>query len=229
MNIELMKHPRASTFSLALGLAVGLLMAASNVQAQTVYRIVGPDGKISFSDQPPANANSKATNAMTGAAVGRGNPTLSYELRQVVGKFPVTLYTSSDCAPCNSARNLLMQRGVPFTERTINTDLDNAALKQRSGDASLPFATIGQQQLKGFSDSEWVQYLEAAGYVTGNKLPAGYRNPEPTPLVAVTKAPAASEVDANKVAADKAAEAARARAQRATPPDTTSNPAGIKF
>jgi glutaredoxin len=231
MYIDKMNSLQATAIRVTFALSAGLL--AGSLQAQTVYRIVGPDGKISFSDQPPISTASQATNAKTGATVvGRNNPALSYELQQVVNKYPVTLYTSADCGPCNAGRNLLMQRGVPFTERTISTELDGAALKQRAGETTLPFATIGQQQLKGFSDAEWVQYLEAAGYVVGNKLPAGYRNPEPAPLVAISKTPVAAEGDSTKAAADKAekAQAARAaRAQRATPPDTTSNPAGIRF
>jgi hypothetical protein len=31
----------------------GLLLAALSLHAQQVYRIVGPDGKVTFSDKPP--------------------------------------------------------------------------------------------------------------------------------------------------------------------------------
>ena len=47
-----MKHP---TIACLLGTAA-LLCLASSVQAQTVYRIVGADGKVTFSDKPPVNA-----------------------------------------------------------------------------------------------------------------------------------------------------------------------------
>ncbi len=78
--------------------------------------------------------------------------------------FPVTLYTAAHCAPCASARNLLVSRGIPFTERTVGSNEDIEALKRLSGNTSLPFGSIGNQQLQGFSDSEWTQYLNAAGY-----------------------------------------------------------------
>jgi len=38
-------------------LAVLMMVAASLAQAQAVYRTVGPDGKIVFSDKPPVDAN----------------------------------------------------------------------------------------------------------------------------------------------------------------------------
>lgn len=204
----------------AATLAIG---ASINLQAQTVYRIVGPDGKVSFSDRAPVNANSQATSAQTGAIVTPSNPALPYDLQQLVGKYPVTLYTSNGCTPCSAGRNLLMQRGVPFTERTINTAEDNTALQQLSGDTTLPFATIGRQQLKGFSDTEWVQYLEAAGYPSASKLPGGYRNPPPSPFVTAVKAPPKAENASSENAARPA------RAQRTPRAESPPNPAGIRF
>ncbi len=38
-----------------------LAFAAASAQAQTIYRIVGPDGKVTFSDKaPPASSKDKA-------------------------------------------------------------------------------------------------------------------------------------------------------------------------
>ena len=120
-------------------------------------------------------------------------PTLPYELRQVVQRYPVTLYTRDDCQPCDAGRSLLTTRGVPFAERTVKTNQDNEALQRLTGQNSLPLLTIGSQQVKGFLDSEWTQYLDAAGYPSSSRLPSGYRVPPATPLVAqVPAAPAAA-------------------------------------
>ncbi len=219
------RPPHAMQYPLGTWLLCGAaaIVTSASLQAQTVYRIVGPDGKVSFSDRAPVNANSKATNAQTGATVTQSNPALPYDLQQVVGKYPVTLYTSNGCIPCNAGRNLLLQRGVPFTERTIGTAEDSTALQQLSGDTTLPFATIGRQQLQGFSDTEWVQYLDAAGYPSASKLPGGYRNPPPAPLVAAVKA-------SPKVENASGENTARpARAQRTPTADSPPNPAGIRF
>ncbi len=208
-------------------LLASLLMAvvSVNAQAQSVYRIVGPDGKVTFSDRPPADASAQPART-TNAGPAAANAALPLELRQVTTRFPVTLYTGSDCAPCNSARNLLTSRGVPFTERTVSTNEDIAALQRLSGNSSLPFGTIGGQQLAGFSDTEWTQYLDAAGYPKQSQLPATYRALAPTPLVAIKAAVPASAASAPP---------ARAAAERTRPPvpvnegPTPSNPAGIRF
>lgn len=209
-------------------LLASLLMALVSAQAlaQNVYRIVGPDGKVTFSDRPPADAASAQPARTTNTGPAAANASLPFELRQVANRFPVTLYTGSDCAPCVSARNLLTQRGVPFTERTVSTNEDIAALQRLNGNSSLPFGTVGGQKLAGFSDTEWTQYLDAAGYPKQSQLPANYRQPAPTPLVAVKAA---------EPAAAASAPPAGAAAQRQRPPapvnegPTPSNPAGIRF
>jgi glutaredoxin len=152
------------------------------------------------------------------ASAGGGLP---YELRQVVQRYPVTLYTSEECGPCAAGRSLLVTRGVPFDERTIKSNEDVAALQRLSGQNSLPLLAIGAQQLKGFSDAEWSQYLDAAGYPKSSQLPAGWRNGSAQPLVA--QQPAAEPAPA------AAAPAPAAEVPAAASGPTPSNPAGIRF
>jgi glutaredoxin len=201
--------------------ATGLLVTAS--QAQQVYRIVGPDGKVTFSDKPPPAATAaRVTSAAGVGGAAPGGSALPFELRQIASKYPVTLYTSSSCGPCGSARNMLNARGVPFTEKTVNTAADSQALQRISGDNALPFATIGGQQLKGYSDAEWTQFLNAAGYPATSTLPAGYRQAAATPLVVVAAPPPATAT-----AGTGNQEAERPAPLPVQPPP--SNPAGIKF
>lgn len=169
----------------AVGLVMGL--ASATVLAQGVYRIVGPDGRVTYSDQPqPDQASARSIdNAAKTVAASANNAPLPFALRQVVSRYPVTLYTSTDCAPCNHGRNLLHSRGVPYVEKTINTQQDAEALQRISGATSLPFLTIGTQQIKGYSDTEWTQFIDAAGYPRQSILPANYQRPAASPLVAV--------------------------------------------
>jgi glutaredoxin len=148
------------------------------------------------------------------------NSALPFELRQVVQRFPVTLYSSSNCAPCASGRGMLVARGIPFAERTVNTNEDTEALMRLSGENSLPFLTIGGQKIKGYSEAEWAQFLTAAGYPSSSALPANFRNPPPGPLVVVQKP------EAPKPAAEPKPEAPPPAARAS---DKTSNPAGIRF
>lgn len=207
--------------------ALCLVAAASTpvvVNAQQVFRIVGPDGRVTFSDKPPAEPLAKSSTQGAQQSGPASGGVLPFELRQVVGKYPVTLYTGTNCGPCGAGKAFLMSRGVPFAEKTITTNEDIDALTRLASDASLPLLTVGSQQLKGYSDTEWSQFLDAAGYPKTSQLPASYRQAPPAPLVALQRQASPS--------AAAAATAEPVRPAVVTPPSApsnTSNPAGIRF
>jgi hypothetical protein len=213
-------------------LATSLLLAwaAGSVQAQAVYRIVGPDGRVTFSDTAPLAGASATTPGS--ASSGNATSNLPYLLRQVASRYPVTLYTGGACGPCDTGRNYLRARGIPFAERTVTSPDDVAALQRMSGDAGLPFLTIGSQQLKGFSDAEWGQFLDAADYPKTSQLPAGYQHPAATPLVTVERAgPAANDTARAAPSSSPGVETVNTRPRPVPAPKAPvdPNPAGIRF
>ena len=211
---------KQTTTAFLLGSAA-LLYTLGMAHAQAVYRIVGPDGKVTFSDKPPVNATQgKIAATGTGAAAASSGSTLPFELRQVASKYPVVLYTGAQCAPCETGRSLLTSRGVPYSERTITTNEDRVSLQRLTSDTTLPYLTIGGQKIKGFNDTEWTQYLDAAGYPKTSALPPGYRNVPASPLVAVAAAVKPPE---------KPSAPAAEPAYQPPPSTNPSNPAGITF
>jgi len=212
-------RPRHAALLAAAAVLALLPVLAS---AQGIYRIVGPDGRVTFSDKPPtssekATALSPSGRSSDGGAAGE----LPFELREAMNRYPVTLYTGDNCEPCGAARSLLNRRGVPYTERTITTAQDIEALKRLGMEATVPTATIGGQRLKGYSEGDWSDYLDAAGYPKSSRLPSGYRNAAASPLVSVPDAPAAPA--ARPAAAPPATPSAPA------PGPTPDNPTGIVF
>jgi glutaredoxin len=186
----------AASLARTLGGVVTLWAAAGPalVLAQPIYRHLDRNGQVVFSDQPPAAGVQplapSGASALDGiACVERDRITL-HDLPQVMQRYPVTLYTRDACEPCDAGRALLAARGIPFDERQVRTVADSDALQRLSGQNVLPLLSIGAQQLKGFADTEWSQYLDAAGYPRSIALPAGYRRPAAQPLVALTPAPA---------------------------------------
>jgi glutaredoxin len=209
--------------------AITALLALLPVLAasQAIYRIVGPDGRVTFSDKPPAG-NEKATSLGPGGRATQGglpSGDLPLELRQVVSRYPVTLYSGDNCPPCDDGRTLLNSRGIPLTEKTVRTSKDAEALRATTQQQSLPVLTIGGQVLKGYSALEWGQYLDAAGYPKTSQLPSSYRNPPATPLVPLAEAPTPPS------AASSPTEQPAAPQNPPPPPlgPTPSNPTGIIF
>ncbi|RUP30957.1 MAG: glutaredoxin family protein [Curvibacter sp.] len=207
----------------ALLVAGAGLLAGAPAQAQQVYRIVGPDGKVTFSDRPPEKPDAKVATVRGGGSQAEANSTLPAELRRIANQYPVTLYVTRDCDVCNAGRQLLVGRGIPFAEKTISSNADIAALKRLTGSDSLPSLSIGSQSLRGLQEGEWNSYLDAAGYPAQIPLPATYRRPSPEPLVPGGDAPAKQPSEAKP----------KAKPQPDLPVvprrATEHNPAGLQF
>lgn len=191
--------------------------------AMAQYKVVDANGRVTYTDKPPVTDNAKVVNLgrSAPAAADGGDLGLPFELRQVAARYPVTLYTGASCTPCEAGRQLLRQRGVPYTERQIVTDEDSAALERLSGGRTIPSLSVGSQALRGFNPTDWSSYLDAAGYPRESRLPRSWQPPAATPLVA--RAPAAP-ASAPQVAAEPPRPAAPAPAPAADAP----NPA-IRF
>ena len=173
-------------------LVSGLLCAGVSAPALAQYKVVGPDGRVTYTDRPPVDRPSQAVKSSGTAA---GNVDLPYALRNVVARYPVTLYTGTSCAPCDAGRNLLKSRGIPFTEKTVNTSDDARALQSREGTNQVPVIRIGSKQIAGYEQGEWTSYLDAAGYPSESALPPTYRHPAATPLAPVAAPKPEPEAD----------------------------------
>lgn len=162
-----------------------LLLAAFPATAQ--YKVVAPDGRVTYTDRPPADGSARITEIGRRAPVPPPAPSgapLPVELQRTAERFPVTLFTADNCAPCDSGRAMLQQRGVPYTERQVVSVDDVAALERTVGGRTVPALTVGGQALRGYSVSDWTSYLDAAGYPRDSRLPRGWAPPPPAPLVA---------------------------------------------
>jgi len=163
-------HPLVRTLVLT-----GLCTLTSVAQAQ--YKSVGPDGRVTYSDQPPPG------DARVVEQRSFGQPPASYtlppEVQQAVSSAPVTLYTTDKCEPCDRARAFLRGRGVPFTEKYVKTDDEIKLFRAISPDGSIPLATIGARKQTGFEAGAWGAALDVAGYPTEIKLPVNYKDPVP--------------------------------------------------
>ncbi len=176
--------------------AVAMLLCGAAVGAMAQYKIVGPDGKITYTDKPPTPQDIRVDNGSGPSSSGGSFP---YETRQAMAKYPVALYNSRGCSACDSARQALRQRGVPFKEYSVLLDADIVAAQARFGsNVAFPVITIGSQTMNGYSSNDLQSYLDAAGYPAQARL-AGYNWPPATPL-APRAAPVATAPEAASAA-----------------------------
>jgi glutaredoxin len=173
-----------------LALALVLAMGASNASAQ-LYTWKDAKGVTHVTDQPPPENLPGKSAAVKGAALrSASQPSLPYALNEAVRRNPVTLYTTSSCEACDQGRALLQQRGVPFSEKTVNSNEDQQKLKAAGSDARLPLLVVGSNKVIGFEAVSWQDALSAATYPLQSRLPAGWRQ---APALAAAPAPAEAE------------------------------------
>lgn len=147
------------------------------------YKIVGPDGHVTYTDRPAIEAGGNVSKLQRSGVIAEPAATpLPIALRRAAERYPVTLFSAADCAPCDAARGLLRQRGVPFTEKLIVSEDDAQAMEQALGARTVPSLTIGKQALRGLSEAEWAAYLDAAGYPRESTLPKTWQAAPAVPL-----------------------------------------------
>ncbi len=169
-------------------LAAAGCLAACGAMAQQ-YKVTGPDGRVTYTDRPPVTQNSRVQ-PLTAAGLPAPQQTLPAVLRDAAARYPVTLYTASDCSACDMGRNYLRQRGIPFAETTVNSAEDSAAFRQRfSGVGSVPLLMVGSQRLESFDQAAWSGYLDAAGYPKTSALPPGFVTASAAPMAPIAADP----------------------------------------
>lgn len=169
--------------------AMALLTVCGAADAQ--YRWRDESGQVNYGDFPPSDARDLTrVDSRAPASETDSSTALPFELRRAKAQYPVTLYSSDACAPCERARVFLRQRGVPFSERFVEKPDDGVELKRITGMEQVPVVTIGREVLGGFRPSDWSRALDLAGYPAESKLPAGYAGEPPRALISRASGPA---------------------------------------
>src|SRR5271168_3034262 len=117
--------------------------AATAPGAQTMYKSVGPDGRIVYSDRPPVEGRLEATikfEHLPSSPLPASTSSYLEQLRKTgpatsTGAAPkgVALYSASWCGFCKRAKAYLAASGISYQEFDIDTEDGRAAFAQAGG------------------------------------------------------------------------------------------------
>lgn len=165
---------------------IAVVLAAQAASAAQLYRWVDDKGRVEWRDTPPP-ANARKVERRTIESSVIETSTLPYSVQQAVRNFPVTLYISNCGEGCDKARAHLTRRGVPFSQKNPQDDVEGYK-KLTNGGMEVPLLYIGKEQLKGYLETGWDSALDNAGYPR-QPVP-GYAAPKPPAPPAAKPAPA---------------------------------------
>jgi len=150
---------------------MALLTAGPAAGEDKMYKWVDEDGNVTYQDRPPPEASDQM---QTFGGSAETDPAAA--LQDVA----LTLYTKQQCDACDLVRELLNERGLPFTEKNAGTDAEvQAELKELAGVLAVPVLAIGDRVLAGYNRDLILSELVEAGFPIG---------PESTPAQARLKA-----------------------------------------
>lgn len=165
-------------------LAAWLAAASMPLAAAPLYQWKDAQGRTVYSDQPPPpNIRNAQQKSFKGSVIESGESYATHSARE---KYPVTLYASACGTPCDDARKLLTERGIPFSSKDPQASPEaQAELKKLTGQLRVPVLVVGSEKLSGFETGEWQSALDRAGYP--KSAPPGRK---PAPAAAPAPAPA---------------------------------------
>jgi glutaredoxin len=137
--------------------------ASTPIAAAQLYQWKDAQGRAVYSDQPPPpNVRSAQQKSFKGSVIEGGEP---YATKVAREKYPLTLYASACGVPCDQARQLLADRGVPYSSKDPQASPDaQADLQKLTGKLNVPVLVVGSDKIEGFETGKWQAALDSAGY-----------------------------------------------------------------
>jgi glutaredoxin len=134
---------------------------AGSPLAQNFYKSVGPDGKISYSDRPPAEGRSAKAmkfDNLPSSTLPASASTYVEQLKRLQASMvtkpsadEVILYSAVWCTYCKVAKNYLTARGIAYQEFDIDSKEGMASFANAGGGKSVPLLLAAGQRVQGFS------------------------------------------------------------------------------
>ena len=165
-----MRIPRTAVCVLSFALA-------TPASAETVYKVVGPDGQVTYSDKPPADPTRKANTLEFRNLPSSPLPThvlrfreqleKSAESRIAAARTPspgtVNMFTASWCAHCKRAKAHLAAAQIAYVEYDIESVDGMRAFIGAGGSGGVPLLVAGERRIQGYSAPAYDRLASAIG------------------------------------------------------------------
>lgn len=161
-------------------LAAACCAISTPVTAETLYKTIGPDGRVEYTDRPPADGKAaKTLNFADLPATPLPDSVLRYREQLQKGmqnrlanagkRGGVQLFSAAWCGYCRKAKSWLDGRGIAYTEIDIDTPDGGMAFAQAGSASGIPLLLAGEQRVQGFSAAAYESVFRAAKAGAGTR------------------------------------------------------------
>lgn len=137
----------------ALGLS--LLFFGMGAHAE-VYKVVGADGRVSYTDKEPTPAEKSEKLKLQ---TYRGAPSVS-STNDAVKR--VTILSAQWCGVCTRAKAYMKSRNIDFEEWDVDKSDYARAKMNELGAKGVPVILVGKRKMTGFSEEGLEELLKSA-------------------------------------------------------------------
>ncbi len=113
-----------------------------------IHRWVDENGKVHFTDKPPANVESSVIKVRINTYESPKIVNLSSELQK---KDKVVMYSASWCGYCKKAKAYFKKNKIAFKEYNIEKSKKGKREYDALGGRGVPVILVGNKRLNGFS------------------------------------------------------------------------------
>lgn len=151
-------------------------LLAGPALAATLYKSVGPDGRVSYSDQPPANGQVQKTLSFTELpssplpeAVLRYREGLEKGVQKRLEELArsrsatLQLFTAQWCGYCRQAKAYLAEKGIGYSELDVDSTEGQQAYAALGRGSGVPLLAWKGERLQGYSRGSYDQFLQRLG------------------------------------------------------------------
>lgn len=143
------------------GFLVSGLVLSVGLQAQSLYKSIGPDGRVVYSDRPPSEGRLDKVMKFANLPSSNLPASASSQLEQLrkqkanqqsaVQDDRVVMYTTSWCGYCKKAKAYLASKRISYQEFDIETQQGMAAYAQAGGSGGVPLLLYRSERVQGYS------------------------------------------------------------------------------
>jgi glutaredoxin len=152
-------------------LLIACLLSLGHANA-AVYKAIGKNGKVDYTDEPPADATSaKELRIQSYSGPAQQGALNAHEDWQAIlkrpalsnsGPPPIVMFSTDWCGYCKQARQYMRSKNIAFSDRDVEKDKSAQAQYARLGGRGVPYFVIGQLTLAGFSQDSFDATLRNA-------------------------------------------------------------------